>query len=64
MPRGRSASYHALMDAFRVLAKNTPPEPGVPCDWSEVDALCRERSVLLDCNDLDRVDLLLKYSRS
>ncbi len=33
-------------------------------DWSEIDALCRERSVLLDCNDVDRVDLVLRYSRN
>ncbi len=60
----RSASYHLVMAAFWVVAQNTPPEPRVPCDWSEVDAVCRERSVLLDRNDLDRVDLLLRYSRS
>lgn len=33
-------------------------------DWNEIDALCRERSVLLDCNDVDRVDVVLRYSRN
>lgn len=33
-------------------------------DWSEIDALCRERSMLLDRNDVDRVDVVLRYSRN
>lgn len=37
---------------------------GASADWSEVDALCRERSVLLDRNDVDRVDVVLRYSRN
>lgn len=63
MQRSGCDPYHAMMRGFFLVAQNTPPEPGVPCDWSEVDTICRERSMLLDCNDIDRVDLLLKYSR-
>ena len=28
-----------------------PPRFNALCDWSEIDALCRERSMLLDRND-------------
>ena len=31
------------------------------CDWSEVDALCRKLSSLLDRHDADRFSSLLKY---
>ncbi len=31
------------------------------CDWSEIDALCRLLSSLLDCHDRDRFAHLLRY---
>ncbi len=34
------------------------------CDWSEVDALCRKLSPLLDCHDRDRFAYLLRYGGS
>jgi len=45
------------------VCRRHPTRPG-SADWSEVDALCRERSVLLDRNDVDRVDVVLRYSCS
>ncbi len=44
------------------LHSASPPAAWI--DWSEIDALCRQRSVLLDCNDVDRVDVVLRYSRN
>ncbi len=47
-----------------VCRRHSSSPPGARIDWSEIDALCRERSVLLDCNDVDRVDVVLRYSRN
>ncbi len=47
-----------------VCRLHSASRPATGIDWSEIDALCRERSVLLDCNDVDRVDVVLRYSRN
>ncbi len=51
-------------DAVEAAGVDRPNTYRPWCDWSVIDALCRERSMLLDCNDTDFVTLALRYGGS